>query len=124
MKTTSRKPKRPAKAKTSRTAKRKGDSRAAHGSAYWPLFKHMSDNHGLTLLDSEMEDICRVVLQMRVPTNWCDNLLTGPNRALTGDAGKWGCSDIENLLNAIRTGKTPNAELRRTADNTQRKETE
>ena len=113
MRTNSRKPKRPAKAKTSQTAKRKGDSRAAHGSAYWPLFKHMSDNHGLTLLDSEMEDICRVVLQMRVPTNWCDALLTGERRALTGEAGKWGCPDIENLLNAIRTGKTPNTRTER-----------
>ncbi len=32
MKTNSRKPKRPTEAKTSRTAQRKGDSRAAHGS--------------------------------------------------------------------------------------------
>lgn len=84
---------------------------AVDRAAYDSLFKHLSDNHGLTLLDSEMEDICRVVLQMRVPTNWCDNLLTGPNRALTGEAGKWGCPDIENLLNAIRTGKTPNTAL-------------
>ena len=91
---------------------RKAGCAAPNGSAYWPLFKHMSDNHGLTLLDSEMEDICRVVLQMRVPTNWCDSLLTGERRALTGQAGKWGCPDIENLLNAIRTGKTPNKELR------------
>ena len=36
-------------------------------SAYWPLFKHMSDNHGLTLLDSEIDDICQVVLIMRDP---------------------------------------------------------
>ena len=30
-------------------------------SPYWPLFKHMADNHGLTLVDSEMQDICHVV---------------------------------------------------------------
>ncbi len=34
-------------------------------SSYYPLFKHMADNHGLTLLDSEMEDICQVVEKMR-----------------------------------------------------------
>ncbi len=27
---------------------------------YYPLWKHMSDNHGLTLLDSECEDILQV----------------------------------------------------------------
>lgn len=31
---------------------------------YYPLFKHMADNHGLILLDSEMVDICHVVLKM------------------------------------------------------------
>lgn len=34
------------------------------GGWYWPLFKHMSDAHGLTLLDSEMEEIRLVVLKM------------------------------------------------------------
>ena len=99
--------------KSKRTTKLKAPRRLAplHGSAYWPLFKHLSDNHGLTLLDSEMEDICRVALEMRVPKNWCDSLLTGDRKALTGQAGKWGCPDIENLLNAIRTGKTPNDAL-------------
>lgn len=33
-------------------------------SAYWPIWKHMSDNHGLTLLDSECEDILQVADQM------------------------------------------------------------
>ena len=37
----------------------------ALGSVYFPLFKHMAENHGLTLMDSEMEDICRVVEKMR-----------------------------------------------------------
>jgi hypothetical protein len=36
----------------------------ATGSAYWPIWKHMSDNHGLTLLDSECEDILQVADQM------------------------------------------------------------
>ena len=37
------------------------------GSANWLLFKHMADNHGLTLLESELDEICRVVMQMRMP---------------------------------------------------------
>ena len=37
-----------------------------------------------------------------VPINWLDPLLTGPDKALTGTAGKWECSDIENLLKAVR----------------------
>lgn len=32
--------------------------------SYWPLFEHMSHAHGLTLLDSEMEDICQIVEKM------------------------------------------------------------
>jgi hypothetical protein len=46
-------------------------SRGAAGSVYFPLFQHMADNHGLTLLDSEMEDICRVVEAMRPPLQPC-----------------------------------------------------
>lgn len=37
-----------------------------------------------------------------VPNNWCDPLLTGSMAALRGEPGKWGCPDIERLLNAIR----------------------
>jgi hypothetical protein len=33
-------------------------------SVYFPLFKHMTDNHGLALLDSEMAEICEVALGM------------------------------------------------------------
>ena len=33
-------------------------------SAYWELWKHMADNHGLTLLDSECEDIIQISDQM------------------------------------------------------------
>lgn len=33
-------------------------------SAYWELWKHMSDNHGLTLLDTECEDILNVADKM------------------------------------------------------------
>ncbi len=43
-----------------------------------------------------------VELAKLVPSNWTDPLLAGKNKALTGEAGKWGCPDIENLLNAIR----------------------
>lgn len=35
------------------------------GSAFWVLFEHMSQNHGLTLLDSELSDICHAVDAMR-----------------------------------------------------------
>jgi len=108
-----------ARSKTSRATRNRVALHRA-GSAYWPLFKHLSDNHGLTLLDSEMEDICRVVLEMRVPKNWCDSLLTGDRKALTGQAGKWGCPDIENLLNAIRTGKTPNDQAKPQPPTTQK----
>ena len=37
-----------------------------------------------------------------VPTNWVDPLLSGPDKALTGEIGKWGCPDIENLLRAVK----------------------
>lgn len=33
-----------------------------NSSPYWPLFQHMSKAHGLTLLDSELEDIRRIAL--------------------------------------------------------------
>jgi hypothetical protein len=32
---------------------------------YYPLFKHMSDEHGLTLIDSEMDEIVRVVESLK-----------------------------------------------------------
>jgi hypothetical protein len=38
----------------------------------------------------------------QIPTTWLDPLLTGKDAALTGEAGKWGCPDIENLLRAIK----------------------
>ena len=34
-------------------------------SAFWVLFAHMSQEHGLTLLDSELSDISRAVDRMR-----------------------------------------------------------
>jgi chromosomal replication initiation ATPase DnaA len=34
-------------------------------SYYYPLFEHMADNHGLTLLDGEMQEIERVVLGLK-----------------------------------------------------------
>lgn len=45
-----------------------------------------------------------------IPTNWLDPLLTGPDAALSRDAGKWGCPDIERLLLKIkeRMSKTAN----------------
>ena len=37
-----------------------------------------------------------------IPENWLDSLLTGSKAALSGNAGRWGCPDIEKLLTAIR----------------------
>ena len=37
--------------------------------ASWPLFKHMSENHGLTLLESEMDDIIQVVKKLPASAN-------------------------------------------------------
>ena len=43
------------------------------------------------------------VLLNAIPANWCDPLLTGDGKALTGKVGEWGCEDIENLINGIRS---------------------
>jgi hypothetical protein len=48
-----------------KSRKRRADSPAPTGSAYWELFEFLSHNHNLTLLDSELEDICLVVERMR-----------------------------------------------------------
>lgn len=45
-------------------SEREAHSSAPSGSVYWELFKHMSDNHKLTLLESEMEDILQVADQI------------------------------------------------------------
>lgn len=37
-----------------------------------------------------------------IPDNWCDSLLTGPDAALSPNAGKWGCPDIERLLSRLK----------------------
>ena len=34
------------------------------GCAFWGLFEHMSQEHGLTLLDPELSDICHTVDRM------------------------------------------------------------
>ena len=42
-----------------------------------------------------------------VPRSWLDSLLSGPSAVLpTEAAGKWGCPDIERLLNALRERMT------------------
>lgn len=58
---------------------------------------------------AELQELHQIGLQQQVknsadqvPTNWVDPLLTGDDKALTGEAGKWGCPDIENLLRAIK----------------------
>ena len=55
------------KTKQQHDSKTGGDSRrcdAAPCSAYWPLFNHMSNEHGLILLESEMEDVLQIADQM------------------------------------------------------------
>lgn len=37
-----------------------------------------------------------------IPTSWLDPLLSGAKSALHGCAGKWGCPDIERLLQGIK----------------------
>jgi hypothetical protein len=37
-----------------------------------------------------------------IPANWCDPLLTGDTAAISKHAGKWGCTDIEQLLNQLK----------------------
>jgi hypothetical protein len=44
-----------------------------------------------------------------IPTSWLDSLLTGPNAALHGDGGTWGCPDIERLLKRIKERMTKTA---------------
>lgn len=39
------------------------------GRTYYPLFKHMADNHDLTLLETELSDIVNVVKEQH-PINW------------------------------------------------------
>jgi len=47
-----------------------------------------------------------------VPTSWLDDLLSGPDAALKGSGGTWGCPDIERLLNGVRDRiSSENAEL-------------
>ena len=85
------------KATKQQTGRRSRRPSLAPGSAYWPLFKHMSQEHGLTLLDSEMEDICQVVLNMR------------PGMDLKGFTAKQWAEIRKSYRN------TPNGELRRGA---------
>lgn len=47
----------------------KQSQRQEAGSHYYPLFAHMADNHGLILLDSELEDICQIVMKMPLRDN-------------------------------------------------------
>lgn len=37
-----------------------------------------------------------------VPTNWCDPLLTGDAKVISGTIGKYDRQDIERLLIAVR----------------------
>lgn len=47
------------------TSYRKTKFTKEHGpSPYYPLFKHMHDNHGLILLDSELDDIMDAAVEL------------------------------------------------------------
>jgi len=37
-----------------------------------------------------------------VPDSWLDAILTGPQKALHGTGGTWGCPDIERLMRAVK----------------------
>lgn len=39
-------------------------------SFYWPLFEHMATEHGLTLTDSELEEIRLIANTMKRPTRY------------------------------------------------------
>jgi hypothetical protein len=47
-------------------------------SYYAPLFDHMAENYDLTLLDSDMDEICRVVASMQTDDHerWLFDVLT------------------------------------------------
>lgn len=51
---------------------------------------------------SPIEAASKTPLSDLVPYTWLDPLLTGDKPALTGEAGRWGCPDVTNLLKAIR----------------------
>jgi hypothetical protein len=72
------------------------------GSAWWPLFDHMSKAHGLTLLDDELNTIAFMADESRLKSaggvSW---ILTNALRHLT-------CDELHNLGDAIakRSGGT------------------
>lgn len=39
---------------------------------YQKLFEHMAEQHGLTLLESEMQEIIRIVNEMELNSQWID----------------------------------------------------
>lgn len=51
-------------------------------SAYYPLFEHMSQEHNLTLLDSEMEEIVQTVDKMRMTQSGVQWILVNALRHL------------------------------------------
>lgn len=63
----------------------------------------------ITKAETELSSESACSLADVIPTTWLDPLLTGPDKALTGEPGKWGCPDIENLLSAIKA-RIENAE--------------
>lgn len=65
-------------------------------SYYYPLFEHLSRAHNLTLLDSEMEDIIRIVhdLQWQSPDSMPDH---GHFVAVDEKGNQHDCHFAENL---------------------------
>jgi len=55
------------------------------GSAFWVLFEHMSQEHGLTMIDSELSDVCNAVDRMRA--EWKANELKRQCRKCGGGDG-------------------------------------
>lgn len=48
------------KRKTKKNPTRASGKAAPNCSGFYPLFKHMSEAHGLTLLDDQLSEICRI----------------------------------------------------------------
>jgi len=72
------------------------------GSASYPLWKHMHDNHGLILLESEMDDMLQVADEMRMKrTDGVVWILVNALRHLDNE-------QLKRLRTAITKRITPN----------------
>ena len=76
---------------TDTNATRAAGSSAPACSAFYPLFEHMSRAHGVTLVDSELHEICRIATSIEGYNTWnaaLDHAADRLNRIMGGD-GIW-----------------------------------